>query len=414
MKTKTNHITKNIKRSLLALLAVVTVSSGLLGSPSASAQTGCSTTTNPATTFGRVTQTVTVTTAGTYRIWSRIKAPNTTANSYYLQIGANTCAINVGDAAIAANAWTWVNYQAGATTNVVNVNLTAGTHTLIYTGKEADVQLDRVLLVNSDTSCTPTDTGDNCANLDAVNPTVSLSAPAGGTSVVSGTPLTISATAADNVGVSKVEFYVDGAMVNSDATAPYSYSWPTNGVAAGSHSLSARAYDAAGNTATSAAVNITLTASAQDTVQPTVSLIAPVAGQSLQVGATVTISANATDNVGVTRVEFYNGSTLLNTDTTNPYSYAWNTTGQTSGAKSLTAKAFDAAGNSRTSAAVSVTLTGGSSQTPGDVNGDGRVNAIDLSALISHDGQNYPAADFNGDGVVGAADLAILLNRWTW
>lgn len=50
----------------------------------------------------------------------------------------------------------------------------------------------------------------------------------------------------------------------------------------------------------------------------------------------------------------------------------------------------------------------------GDVNGDGRVNALDLSALISHDGQDYPAADFNNDGAVGAADLAILLARWTW
>lgn len=50
----------------------------------------------------------------------------------------------------------------------------------------------------------------------------------------------------------------------------------------------------------------------------------------------------------------------------------------------------------------------------GDVNGDGRVNALDLSALISHDGQNYPAADFNNDGTVGAADLAILLGKWTW
>ncbi|HEX8226606.1 MAG TPA: dockerin type I domain-containing protein [Candidatus Saccharimonadales bacterium] len=52
--------------------------------------------------------------------------------------------------------------------------------------------------------------------------------------------------------------------------------------------------------------------------------------------------------------------------------------------------------------------------TPGDVNGDGRVNALDLSTLISRDGQSYAPADFNGDGTVGAADMAILLSRWTW
>ncbi len=51
---------------------------------------------------------------------------------------------------------------------------------------------------------------------------------------------------------------------------------------------------------------------------------------------------------------------------------------------------------------------------PGDANDDTRINAIDLSILISHDNQNYAAADFNHDGTVGAADLAILLANWTW
>jgi hypothetical protein len=50
----------------------------------------------------------------------------------------------------------------------------------------------------------------------------------------------------------------------------------------------------------------------------------------------------------------------------------------------------------------------------GDVNGDTRINALDLSALISHDGQVYAPADFNFDGTVGAADMAILLSKWTW
>ena len=50
----------------------------------------------------------------------------------------------------------------------------------------------------------------------------------------------------------------------------------------------------------------------------------------------------------------------------------------------------------------------------GDITGDGRVNALDLSVLISHDGQPYTSADLNGDGTVGAADLAIVLGHWTW
>ncbi len=151
-----------------------------------------------------------------------------------------------------------------------------------------------------------------------------------------------------------------------------------------------------------------------DTTLPTISLTAPASGSSVTVGTTVTMTANATDNVAVTKVEFYNGTTLLASDTSSPYSYAWNTTGQTAGSKSLTAKAYDAAGNTRTSATATLNLTSTSTAVPGDANGDGRVNALDLSILISHDGQNYPPADFNKDGTVGAADMAILLSRWTW
>ena len=51
--------------------------------------------------------------------------------------------------------------------------------------------------------------------------------------------------------------------------------------------------------------------------------------------------------------------------------------------------------------------------TVGDVNGDARVNVIDLSSLLSHWAANYSAADFNHDGTVNAVDLSILLGHWT-
>lgn len=50
----------------------------------------------------------------------------------------------------------------------------------------------------------------------------------------------------------------------------------------------------------------------------------------------------------------------------------------------------------------------------GDANGDNRVNALDLSMLLSNDGKTNSAVDFNKDGIVGAADMAILLSKWTW
>ncbi len=59
-------------------------------------------------------------------------------------------------------------------------------------------------------------------------PTVSIASPTGGN--VSGT-VTISANASDNVGVTRVDFYVNGVLVGSDATAPYQYTWNTTTLA---------------------------------------------------------------------------------------------------------------------------------------------------------------------------------------
>ena len=85
---------------------------------------------------------------------------------------------------------------------------------------------------------------------DSTPPTVSMTAPAQGASL-SGT-VTVSANAADNIGVAGVTFLVDGAAIGSeDGTAPYSVSWNTTTVTNGSHSLTARARDAAGNQTTS-------------------------------------------------------------------------------------------------------------------------------------------------------------------
>jgi len=70
--------------------------------------------------------------------------------------------------------------------------------------------------------------------------------------------ITLSATASDNVGVTKVEFYIDGALVGTDTTSPYSVTTNSTGLANGTHSLVAKAYDAAGNVGTSAAVSFTV------------------------------------------------------------------------------------------------------------------------------------------------------------
>jgi hypothetical protein len=90
---------------------------------------------------------------------------------------------------------------------------------------------------------------------DATAPTVSaVAAPAG---TVNRT-VTLSVTATDNVGVTDVRFLVDGVVLGSDTTAPYSFDWDTSAETEGDHMLSAEAQDAAGNVAQSAAVTVTV------------------------------------------------------------------------------------------------------------------------------------------------------------
>ena len=98
---------------------------------------------------------------------------------------------------------------------------------------------------------------------DTQPPTVSITAPLNG-ATVSGT-VSVTATASDNVGVTKVEFYLDGALTSTDTTSPYSWSWDTTAVVNGSHSLTAKAYDAALNVGTSAAVSVTVSNSTAGT-----------------------------------------------------------------------------------------------------------------------------------------------------
>jgi bacterial leucyl aminopeptidase len=91
---------------------------------------------------------------------------------------------------------------------------------------------------------------------DTTAPSVTLTGPAAG-STVSGTA-TLTANATDAVGVSGVDFFVDGVRKGSDASSPYSYAWDTTTASNGAHVLQAKASDAAGNQGTSASASVTV------------------------------------------------------------------------------------------------------------------------------------------------------------
>ncbi len=78
---------------------------------------------------------------------------------------------------------------------------------------------------------------------DTTPPTVSLTSPTSGQQIPNGATFPVSANASDNVGVARVEFRVDGTLVNTDTSSPYSFTSPA--LAAGSHTAQATAFDTA-------------------------------------------------------------------------------------------------------------------------------------------------------------------------
>jgi hypothetical protein len=184
---------------------------------------------------------------------------------------------------------------------------------------------------------------------DTTPPTVSVTAPADG-ATVSGL-VTLTATASDNVGVAGVQFLVNGGPVGAEDTgSPYSLSALTTAANNGTYLVTARARDTAGNTTTSVPVTIIV-----DNTAPTVSLTAPADGAT--VSGLVTLTATASDNVAVAGVQFLaNGVPVGAEDTGSPYSLSAPTTAANNGTYTLTAVARDAAGNTTTSAPVTITV----------------------------------------------------------
>ena len=173
-------------------------------------------------------------------------------------------------------------------------------------------------------------------------PTVSLSATANG---VVGTPVALSATAADSDGsVAKVQFYDGSTLLGEDTTSPFAFSWTPS--AEGVHNLTARATDDDGDTTTSTAVAVTVTAATgPDSQAPVATLTSPADFADALTG-TVTLAATATDNVGVAGVEFQvDGVIVGSEDTTSPYQASWVTGSYPYGQHIVRARARDAAGN---------------------------------------------------------------------
>jgi hypothetical protein len=135
-----------------------------------------------------------------------------------------------------------------------------------------------------------------------------------------------------------------------------SYAWTTRITNSGT--LYYAALDNGGNAPSAAQTpSVTITVPPPDTTKPTVSVTNPASAKTYTNAQIITISASASDNIGVTSVEFYDEGVLKGSDTTPVYTIDWSFTAADNGAHVWTARAYDAVGNVSTSSAVTLTVS---------------------------------------------------------
>ncbi len=158
------------------------------------------------------------------------------------------------------------------------------------------------------------------------------------------------------------------------------------------------ATDNAGMTSTSPIVSVTVNPANNN--PPSVSITSPSASASFTAPASISIAASASDSDGtVAVVDFYQGTTLIGSDATSPYSMSWSNVA--AGQYQLTARAKDDDGATRTSTAISVTVNPGSNKPPSvSISSPASGSTFTTSASIA-----IQASASDSDGSVARVDF---------
>jgi Bacterial Ig domain len=185
----------------------------------------------------------------------------------------------------------------------------------------------------------------------ATLPTLAITSPTNNQTFREGDSATVAVSA--STFVTNATLYLDGNLYGTDDTLPYSI--VVSNLTPGMHTLVARGTDTQGNPEASSA---TITINVLPNMAPTgVAITNLIDGTNLLVGGfLINVGATATDDGGVTRVEFYDNGVLRATDTTSPYAAAL-MVDFTVGTHQITARAFDGAGLSTLSAPITVNVT---------------------------------------------------------
>lgn len=170
-------------------------------------------------------------------------------------------------------------------------------------------------------------------------------------SAASSTQINLTWTASsDNIGVTGYYIYRNATLVSSTAGLSYSDTGLTPSTA---YQYFVKAFDASGNISPQSNTITVTTQSAPVDNPPTVSITSPANGNT--VSGTVSVTASATDDKGISKVDFYIDGALKSSDASTPYSYSWNTTSYVNGGHTIMVRAYDTI-NQYKDAQISVTV----------------------------------------------------------
>jgi glucose/arabinose dehydrogenase/chitodextrinase len=310
---------------------------------------------------------VTKSATGTARSMSSGAVTTTNANDLLFAAASSSASVNQGGAGYTTRSTAYGNRTQDRTVTMT------GSYTATAT-QNGNAWVMQLVAFKADAG-----TGDVAA------PTV----PSGLTATaVSTTEIDLAWTAStDNVGVTGYRISRNGTQVATSPTNSYQDLGLTPGT---SYTYTVSAFDAAGNvSAPSTSATATTPSPPPDTTPPIVGVTTAAGGAT--VSGTVSVTANASDDVAVAGVQFIlDGASLGAEDTSSPYAVSWDTTTATNGSHALTARARDAAGNATTSGPVTVTV---SNVTPPP--------GAPAASYAFDEGAGTTTADASGHGLTG-------------
>lgn len=249
-----------------------------------------------------------------------------------------TTFIEGGSVLLSANTGTGLSYK------WYNGNAQVGTASTYSASASGSYTVE----VTNASGCKTTSVAQSVTVSDNQPPAVSFVSPLNNSSYINPATINLGAIASDADGsISVVHFYLGTTLLESDNSAPYSFTW--TGVSTGTYILTVKAVDNLGAETISSPLNVTVNAN-----QPSEITITSPTDNGTVNGTDVTIGGTVTDPDGdITLVEYYNGNHLLGSGSSSPFSFVWNNVSE--GTYVITVKATDSHGGI-TTAFVTVTV----------------------------------------------------------